>query len=75
MNFEDALVSREVRPINADEVEVIEVWDPNHPSCPFFSWHGLPKEPFGWRTVMSSAQWNQIAREKLETDKRGPNSA
>jgi hypothetical protein len=44
MRFEDALISRGSYPLNDDEVRVVEVWNPNHPSCPFVFYNG--QRPF-----------------------------
>ena len=69
MRFDDALISRETHPLGSDEVEIIEVWNPNHPSCPFFSWHWPkvgPREIFGWRTVLPIRVYEANQKDKAK---------
>jgi hypothetical protein len=45
MNFENALVRRTFKSLHDDQVEICEVWDVNHPECPFV-FLLPPLEPF-----------------------------
>lgn len=48
MNFENALLSREMEAISDKEVRIFEIWDLNHPECPFVS---QPDQSVYWRFI------------------------
>lgn len=60
-NFENALVSRSLHSVDDDNVRIEEVWDLNHPDCPFAYYPRKPPESYALRwTDMTRKEYEQL---------------